>query len=192
MVTFNFITPIFNFYNVSWTTTTRQQMQGLLYHYSIVIFERPCITSSSAYVQNPWMCFKAEPDIFVTECKLQIQIQTKQKVVFFALKIQILLTELTLKRTDILLYNGFELYYSKNFDATCSQFHQHFFGRFFGTKFWHQVNVTSKKLPKRRSYEKFVRIKLMKLTPVVNFISILCMNFLYERCFGSFSLVTCT
>jgi len=47
------------------------------------------------------------------------------------------------------------------------QFHQHFMYKFFKqTLFWHffYIHVTREKLPKRHSYEKFVRKMLMKLT----------------------------
>ncbi len=48
-----------------------------------------------------------------------------------------------------------------------------FFARFFRTRFWHQakLQVTSKKLPKRRLYEKRAQKRLMKLTqgPVKSF-----------------------
>jgi len=35
-------------------------------------------------------------------------------------------------------------------------------------------------------------IFLRQCIPGVNFINVICANFLYERCFGSFFLVTCT
>jgi hypothetical protein len=37
-------------------------------------------------------------------------------------------------------------------------------------------------------YKKIVRIMLMKLTPMVNFINFLCTNFTYETLFDSLSL----
>jgi len=42
------------------------------------------------------------------------------------------------------------------------------------------VHVTSKKLPKQRSYKKFMRKMLMKLTAGVNFIHVVRTHFLYE------------
>jgi len=38
---------------------------------------------------------------------------------------------------------------------------------------------------------KAARKMLVKLTPAVNFINVLCANFSYEYLFGSFSLVSC-
>jgi len=52
-------------------------------------------------------------------------------------------------------------------DDTCSQFHRHFTYKFFvRTSFWQlfYIHITREKLLKRRSYEKFSRKILMKLT----------------------------
>jgi len=62
---------------------------------------------------------------------------------------------------------------STNNRATRCQFHHHFtyeffsYKRHFGSFFY--VHVTREKLPKRRSYEKFVRKMLMKLTTGITF-----------------------
>jgi len=54
-------------------------------------------------------------------------------------------------------------------DNTLCQFHQHYMPSFFVQIFCQSKNVirnvTREKLPNRRSYEKFVRKMLMKLTP---------------------------
>ncbi len=77
------------------------------------------------------------------------------------------------------------------FAATLCQFHQHFtyeflYKRNFGSFLY--VHVTREKLPKQRSYEKFLQKLLMKLTTGVNFINILCRHLLYERLFSAYNL----
>ena len=60
------------------------------------------------------------------------------------------------------------------------------YAHIFHTNFFPKQNVTRhvtrEKLPNQRSYEKFVRKMLMKLTPVVNFINILCEYFFVRKC----------
>jgi hypothetical protein len=54
---------------------------------------------------------------------------------------------------------------------TCHQFHQHFSYNFFCTNVvlaaFSTYTKLEKKLQKQHSYEKFVRITLMKLTPIL-------------------------
>jgi len=59
-----------------------------------------------------------------------------------------------------------------------SQFHQHLKHVFFVQIFCQSQNVTRKAAKTSYSYEKFVRLMLMKLTPSVNFISILLAAFM--------------
>ncbi len=66
------------------------------------------------------------------------------------------------------------------------QFHQHFKYTFFARTSFFYVHVTRKKLPKRRSYEKFAGKTLMKLTPggiSQNFLRHICKIFVTFRCF---------
>jgi len=64
---------------------------------------------------------------------------------------------------------------------------KHFsYERHFGSFLY--VHVTREKLPKQRSYEKFLQKLLMKLTTGVNFINILCRHLLYERLFSAYNL----
>jgi len=59
----------------------------------------------------------------------------------------------------------------------CGQFHQHFMWEFFVRKCFGQLHVTKEKLPKRLLYKKSAHKMLMKLTPGLNFINILCTAF---------------
>jgi len=64
------------------------------------------------------------------------------------------------------------------------------YAHIFCTNFLTKPERNQKKLPKQRSYEKFVHKTLMKLTPVVNFTNILLAAFLCKIVLHNFSLHT--